>query len=80
MALFAAELAGSGTAAILAARGAGPVTMLGAPSDAGRGQGTAQRSGAEPPAAAAAADVGQVVDVFRYGSRDPVAVSVSVEG
>ena len=28
---------GSGTAAILAARGAGPVTMLGAPSDAGRG-------------------------------------------
>ena len=36
-ALFAAELAGSGTAAILAARGAGPVTMLGAPADAGCG-------------------------------------------
>ena len=35
--LFAVELAGSGTAAILAARGAGPVTMLGAPSDAGGG-------------------------------------------
>ena len=35
--LFAEELAGSGTAAILAARGAGPVTMLGAPSDAGDG-------------------------------------------
>ena len=35
-----------------------------------------------PPAAAAAAaaDVGQVVDVFRFGLADPVAVSVPVEG
>ena len=27
-----------------------------------------------------AADVGQIVDVWRYGSPDPVAVSVDVEG
>ena len=33
-----------------------------------------------PAAAAAAADVGQVVDVFRFGLADPVAVSVPVEG
>ena len=34
----------------------------------------------EEAAGLSAADVGRTVDVWRYGSRDPVAVSVPVEG